>query len=104
MKQIGRLAKSKIGLDSTKVRVKVLSGSSDFTSTGTFAKADSIIVCAQFPLTAITGMFASVFGSTYLRSKTSMRIELGDLVATAGEENPPTGGDWSWCTVSSDSP
>jgi hypothetical protein len=104
VKDLMCLAKDKIGLDTTKVRVKVLSGSPDFSTDGTFSKSDSIIVCAQYPLSAITGMFASVFGSTYLRSKTAMRIELSDIVATAGEETPPTGGDWSWCTVSSESP
>jgi hypothetical protein len=104
IKDLMCLAKNRIGLDTTKVRVKVLSGTSDFSGAGTFSKADSIIVCAQFPLNAITGMFASVFGDTNLRTKTSMRIELSDIIATPGEETALPGGDWSWCTVSSQSP
>ena len=104
MKSLMCLAKSRIGLDSTKTRIKVLSGASDFSSTGTFAKADSIIVCAQYPLNAATGLFSSIIGDPVLRTKTSMRVELSDVVATPGEETAPTGSDWSWCTVSSDSP
>ena len=104
MKSLMCLAKSRIGLDSSKTRVKVLSGASDFSSTGTFAKAESIIVCAQYPLDSITGLFASIIGHSFLRTKTSMRVELSDVVATPGEEIAPTGSDWSWCTVSSNSP
>ncbi|MSO79703.1 MAG: pilus assembly protein [Acidimicrobiia bacterium] len=104
VKSLMCLAKSRIGLDGNDVRVKVLSVKADFTSIGTFAKADSIIVCAQYPLESITSMFSVFFGGAQLRSKTTMRIELSDLVATGGEETAPTGGDWSWCTVSSESP
>jgi hypothetical protein len=104
VKNLMCLAKGRIGLDASKVRVKVLSGSPDFTGTGAFAKADSIIVCAQFKLESVTGLFAEVVDSAYLRSKTSMRIELTDIVASPGEETPPAGSDWSWCTVQSVSP
>ena len=104
VKNLMCLTKSRIGLDNTAVRVKVLSGASDFLTTGTFAKADSLIVCAQYPLKAVTGMFSGIIGDAILRTKTSMRIELTDVIATAGEETAPAGGDWSWCTVSSESP
>jgi len=104
VKDLMCLTKSRIGLDASLVRVKVLSGASDFSSTGTFAKADSLIVCAQYPLKAVTGMFSSFLGHATLRTKTTMRIELTDIVATSGEETAPSGGDWSWCTVSSASP
>jgi Flp pilus assembly protein TadG len=104
VKDLMCLTKSRIGLDSTQVRVKVLSGASDFLTTGAFAKADSLIVCAQYPLKAVTGMFSGIIGDAILRTKTSMRIELTDVIATAGEETAPAGGDWSWCTVSSESP
>ncbi|MBM3672892.1 MAG: pilus assembly protein [Actinobacteria bacterium] len=97
-------AKNRIGLDASKVRVKILSGQPDFSTAGTFAKADSIIVCAQYPLDGVTSLFGAFFGGSTLRTKTSMRIELSDMVATGGEETPPEGGDWSWCTVSSVSP
>ena len=98
------LTKSEIGIDNTKTRVKVLSGSSDFAAPGTFAHTDSIVVCAQTPLDSVSGLFAPYLGGTVLHSKTSIRIEVSDLVETGGEETPPAGGDWSWCTVSSSSP
>lgn len=98
------LTKQQIGLDGSKVRVKILSGASDFTSAGTFSKDDSIIVCAQYPLTSVTSLFSPFLGGKYLRSKAAIRIEKSDIIATGGEETPPSGGNWSWCTVSSSSP
>jgi len=104
IKNLMCLTKSEIGIDNTKTRVKVLSGSSDFAAPGTFAHTDSIVVCAQTPLDSVSGMFAPFLGGKVLQSKTSIRIEVSDLVETGGEETPPVGGDWSWCTVSSSSP
>jgi len=104
VKNLMCLAKSEIGLDSATTRVKVVSGSPSFTAPGTFAHTDSIIVCAQYPLDSVSGMFGPFLGGTVLHSKTSIRIEVSDLVETGGEETPPPGGDWSWCTVSSSAP
>lgn len=104
MKNLMCLAKARVGLDGSKLRVKILSANANFTSSGTFAKADSIIVCAMLPLESVTGLFSGIIGNGMLRSKTAMRIELSDMVANGGEETPPSGGNWSWCTVSSDSP
>jgi len=104
VKNLMCLAKNEIGIDNAKTRVKVLSGSPDFAAPGTFAHTDSIVVCAQTPLDSVSGLFAPFLGGTVLHSKTSIRIEVSDLVETGGEETPPTGGDWSWCTVSSSSP
>ena len=98
------LTKQQIGLDASKMRVKVLSGASDFVSAGVFAKDDSLIVCAQYPLTSITSLFSPFLGGKYLRTKAAMRIEKSDITATGGEETAPSGGDWSWCTISSSSP
>jgi hypothetical protein len=97
------LTKSEIGLDSTKVRVKVLSGAPAFTGTGSFAKNDSLIVCAQYPVDAITGVIGKFIDGRALQSRTAFRIEKSDIVATPGEETPPSGRDWSWCTTSADS-
>jgi hypothetical protein len=104
MKNLMCLTKQQIGLDASKLRVKILSGASDFSTAGTFQKDHSLIVCAQYPLDSITGMFSSIIGDKHLRTKAAIRIEKSDLVATAGEETPPSGGSWSWCTVSSSSP
>ena len=104
VKNLMCLTKSEIGIDNAKTRVKVLSGSANFAAPGTFSHTDSIVVCAQTPLDSVSGLFAPFLGGTVLHSKTSIRIEVSDLVETGGEETPPTGGDWSWCTVSSSSP
>jgi hypothetical protein len=102
IKRLICLTKTEIALDSTKVRVKVLSGAPAFTGTGTFAKNDSLIVCAQYPVDAITGVIGQFLDGRSLQSRTAFRIEKSDIVATAGEETPPSGRDWSWCTTSED--
>jgi len=110
MQQLMCLTKSEIGLDQSKVRVKILSGASDFVSAGTFSKDDSIIVCAQYPLQSITSLFSPFLGGKYLRSKASIRIEKSDMSSSssyatqAGDEDAPSGSDWSWCSVTSSSP
>lgn len=104
VKNLMCLTKSEIGLAGEKTRVKVISGSSDFAAQGTFAHTDSLVVCAQYPLDSVSGMFAPFLGGAIMHSKTSIRIEVSDLVEAGGEETPPQGGDWSWCTVSSSSP
>jgi Flp pilus assembly protein TadG len=104
MKNLMCLAKQQIGLDASKLRVKILSGASDFSSPGTFAKDHSVIVCAQYPLDTITSLFSPILGGKTLRTKAAIRVEKSDIVATGGEETPPSGADWSWCTVSASSP
>jgi hypothetical protein len=104
VQQLMCLTKDQIGLDASKVRVKVLSGASDFSSAGTFSKDDSMIVCAQYPLDSITSLFSPFIGGKYLRSKAAIRIEVSDMVATAGDEDAPSGGDWDWCDVGKSSP
>jgi hypothetical protein len=96
------LTKAEIGLDASKLRVKVLSGAPAFTGNGTFAKNDSLIVCAQYPVNAVTGMIGQFLNGRALQTRTAFRIEKSDIVATAGEETPPSGRDWSWCTTSED--
>jgi len=92
------LTKRQTGLDPNQVRVKIISANSTFTGPGTFAKNDALIVCAQIPTKAVTGFLASALTGKVLRTKVAMRIERSDIVATAGEETPPPGQDWSWCT------
>ena len=104
LKDLMCLTKQQVGLNGSKVRVKILSGASDFTSAGTFSKDDSIIVCAQYPLSTVTGLFSPFLGGKYLRAKASIRIEKSDIIATGGEETPPSGSDWSWCAVNKPSP
>ena len=102
IKRLICLTKSEIGLDASKIRVKVLSGAPAFTGTGSFAKNDSLIVCAQVPVDAITGLIGQFIDGNALQSRTAFRIEKSDIVATAGEETPPSGRDWDWCTTSAE--
>ena len=105
MKKLMCLAKNQIGLDGTKLRVKILSGSADFSSTGTFAKGDSLIVCAQYPIDGAANLVSPFLSHATLRTKAAIRIETSySSTETGGEETPPTGADWSWCTVSAAAP
>lgn len=92
------LTKRATGLNQDQVRVKILSANSTFSGAGTFAKNDALIVCAQVKTSAVTGFLGSALSGKFLRTKVAMRIERSDIVATAGEEDPPPGGNWSWCT------
>ena len=69
------LAKQQVGLSFANTRVKVLSGSADFTSSGTFQKGEAIIVCVEYPVDAMAKFVTPVLGSAVLKTKTSMRIE-----------------------------
>jgi Flp pilus assembly protein TadG len=92
------LTKAQTGLDTAQVRVKIMSANSSFSGAGTFAKNDALIVCAQIPTKSVTGFVGTALTGKTLRTKVAMRIERSDLIATAGDEDAPTGGNWSWCT------
>jgi TadE-like protein len=105
VKKLMCLAKSQIGLTYSNTRVKVLSGSSDFSSAGTFSKGDSLIVCTEYPVSSAAKFISPFLGSALLKTKTQMRIETQySTTETGGQETALNGGDWSWCTVSSSSP
>jgi Flp pilus assembly protein TadG len=100
IKQLMCLTKAQTGLDTTQVRVKIMAANPDFSGAGTFAKNDALVVCAQIPTNAVTGFLGTAIAGKTLRTKVAMRIEDSDmdLVATAGDEDAPTGENWSWCT------
>jgi Flp pilus assembly protein TadG len=99
------LTKQQIGLKYSNTRVKVMSGSADFTSSGTFQKGEAIIVCVEYPVDAMAKFVTPVLGSAVLKTKTSMRIETSyTSVETAGQETALASGNWSWCTVSGAAP
>jgi Flp pilus assembly protein TadG len=105
VKSLMCLTKYQVGMDATKLRVKVLSGSSDFSSAGAFSKGDSLIVCTQYPVDPTAKIVSPFLGGSVLKSKTSMRIETSySVTETGGEETPPSGSDWSWCTVGGSAP
>jgi hypothetical protein len=98
VKRLMCLTKRQVGLDQDALRVKIMSANSTFTGAGTFQKNDALIICAQIPTEAITGFLGQALTGKVLRTKVAMRIERSDLIAEAGEETPPDGADWSWCT------
>jgi Flp pilus assembly protein TadG len=98
-------AKDQIGLAYSNTRVKVLSGNVDLSSDGTFQKTEALIVCVQYPVDTTAKLISPVLGGAILETKTSMRIETQYTSSeTGGQEAALSGGDWSWCTVSGDSP
>jgi Flp pilus assembly protein TadG len=99
------LAKQQVGLSFANTRVKILSGSADFTSSGTFQKGEAIIVCVEYPVDAMAKFVTPVLGSALLKTKTSMRIETSYTSSeTGGQETALSGSDWNWCTVSGAAP
>jgi hypothetical protein len=99
------LTKQQIGLSYANTRVKILSGSADFSSSGTFQKGEALIVCVEYPVDAMAKFVSPVLGSTVLKTKTAMRIETSySSSETGGQETALSGGDWSWCTVSGAAP
>ena len=99
------LAKQQIGLNYASTRVKIMSGSADFTASGTFQKGEAIIVCVEYPVDAMAKFVTPVLGTAVLKTKTSMRIETSYSSAeTGGQETALSGGNWGWCTVSGAAP
>ena len=99
------LTKQQIGLSFANTRVKVLSGSADFTSSGTFQKGEAIIVCVEYPVDAMAKFVTPVLGTATLKTKTAMRIETSySSTETGGQETALSGGSWGWCTVSGAAP
>ena len=100
------LVKNEIGLAGTDVRVDVLLAKPDFSGTdSSWTVGDGLIVCAQFAIHTQTALLATLIGDPFLKTKTTARIEQPSSNSeTAGSETPPTGSDWSWCTVSSSTP
>jgi hypothetical protein len=99
------LAKNQVGLKYVNTRVKILSGSADFSTSGTFQKGESLIVCVEYPVDTMAKFVSPVLGGAILKTKTAMRIETSySSSETGGQETAVPGGDWSWCTVSGAAP
>jgi hypothetical protein len=79
-------SKSRIGLDQTSTRVSLF-WDKPFTPNTTASATDSVIVCTQYPLNSITGIFSPMLNGTIITAKTEIRIEQAsaDLAST----NPP---------------
>ncbi len=82
------LTKDKTGLDQTKTRVRI-----EFDSL--YREGDALIVCAQYPLSSISGLFGGLINGIVVHAQLDMRIEKEPLALVEFGE---TGGDgWSWC-------
>jgi hypothetical protein len=93
------LTKSRIGLTNSQVRIAVALGS------GGYAVGQPIVICAQTPVSSLSGFITSYVNGKFMKSKVEMRIEtLGSSPATGSgavtmSETAPTGSNWSFCTV-----
>jgi len=67
---------------------------------------NGLVVCAQYPLTSLTGLFAPYLNGHIIEAKTVIRIEVAGSGTNdgTGAESPPTGGTWSWCNATTSGP
>jgi Flp pilus assembly protein TadG len=84
------LAKDRIGLADTNVRVKL-----KFTTTNNVGR--TLIVCSMYPMSSISGMFSPLFSGKTIKSKVEMRIEQTDSGLLDTAETPLAGQNWMWC-------
>ncbi len=84
------LTKDKTGLDASKTQVAV-----GFESNG-YLEGEPLILCAQYPLSSVSGLFGGLLNGTIVHTQIDMRIEKGTLVSLGAFQE--SGGDnWSWC-------
>ena len=65
---------------------------------------NGLIVCAQMRAQSLSGFTTQFISGTFLKSKVEMNIEQAAASETAGEEAPPSGATWSWCTAAGSTP
>ena len=85
------LTKERVDLDESETRVKV-----DWPNN--YKPGDSLLVCVEYPLDSVTGMFAPALDGKSLRTRVEMRIETIDNNLTKFAEALPQGRNWSWCS------
>lgn len=83
--------KDRVGLDQADTRVKVIVDPA-------YGVGDPIVVCAQYPISSVTNLFPFLNGKQ-LKATVKMRAEQVNASFTSGEETPPPGGSWTWCTA-----
>ena len=91
-----------------KNRVGVTPQSSVYTKVffdSTYAINSGLIVCVLMPAKSITGFTTQLLGAKFIESKVEMSIEvISGQSEVGGEEAPPPGATWSWCTASGSTP
>ena len=80
------LAKDRIGLDDSDIRMKLIVG-------GSGDAGDALVVCTQFPGSSRTGFFFGfLLNDKVLKSRTNMRIEQAGSLASVEETAVDSGG------------
>ncbi len=65
---------------------------------------NGLIVCAQMRAQSLSGFTTQFVNGVFLKSKVEMNVEQAAASETAGEEAPPSGSNWNWCTASGSTP
>jgi hypothetical protein len=70
-------AKSRVGLDAASTRVSIYwdPGPPPFSTNTSASAINSLVICTQYPLNSITGIFSPMLNGTILNAKTEIRIE-----------------------------
>lgn len=84
------LIKDRVGLDPEQLRVKLA-----FATTND--EGESLLVCTQYPLESITGIFSAFLDGRVQTTEVRMRIETTDEDYEEAAETPVTGSNWDWC-------
>lgn len=58
----------------------------------------TLVVCSQRGLQSMTGLFAGVLDDIEIKTEVKMRVEQVGATLQSGEETPPSGGSWTWCS------
>lgn len=96
MQKLMCTVKDRIGIAHGEVYVKVAFAPSGPTG---YSVANGLVVCAQTPMTSLTGLTSPFLEGRFLRSKVQMSIEqTSGVTESGGEEAAPPGANWSWCT------
>lgn len=104
VKELMCLAKDRIGLDDTRVRVKVSFPPAGLYPANTSGIGDpignSMLVCAAADIDSLSGVYGALLDGQVSRAKVEFRIEeaTGE-VELEGQETPLDGDDWSWCVT-----
>jgi hypothetical protein len=77
----------RLGLDASKTKAEVV-------VPGTAAAGQAVIVCVEYPVESITGIFSALLSGNELKGRAEMRIE-----TASGLANDNTDGDLGWCSA-----
>jgi hypothetical protein len=85
------LTKDRIGLDGADIRVKLAFDP-------TYEREKDLLLCVQYPLESMTGMYDAALSGRVMTSKVVMRIEEVAADLTAMQETTLPGQTWAFCS------